>query len=447
MSDYWKRYEPSAQQPWDWPRVVHLHRRAGLGIAWEHVGRDIDDGPDTAIQRMLDGECASVIDPNEFRNVSQVIGDAAIASGDPERLKAWWWYRLIFAADTLRERATVMWHSHFATSNAKVHDLHLMQEQNEILRQHAFGPFREMLSVVVRHPAMLLWLDADSNRVGHANENLARELLELFTLGIGNYTEEDVKQAARCLTGWTVRNRQAQFREERFDASDKTVLERTGKFNIDDLLHLVCEQPATSRRLVGRICQWLMGENVVDAEGLEELAEGLQARDLDIGWAVETVLRSARFFSDDNICSRVSSPVDFIATAVRALGLTKSPPSTPLLASWSARMGQDLFYPPNVAGWPGGRAWLNSRTIVARANFASDLVAGRLRVPTEVPVFGVDGAGVESVDELLKFLPTYEAVLWGRRASDEQRREMAKGVAGISECVGRLLAHPHAYVN
>ena len=130
--------------------------------------------------------------------MARIIGDAACASNDADRLKAWWLYRMLLSPDPLGERLTLLWHNHFATSNRKVQDLVFMREQNELLRKHALAPFGELLAAVVKHPAMLVWLDADSNRAGHPNENLARELMELFTLGIGHYTEADVQAAARA---------------------------------------------------------------------------------------------------------------------------------------------------------------------------------------------------------------------------------------------------------
>ena len=156
--------------------------------------------------------------------MARTIGDAAVASGNPNRLKAWWLYRMLFSPDPLGERLTLMWHNHFATSNRKVQDLALMREQNDLLRQHARATFGELLHAVVKHPAMLVWLDADANRKGHPNENLARELMELFTLGVGNYTEDDVQAAARALTGWTVVGGRFGFRETRHDDGEKVFL-------------------------------------------------------------------------------------------------------------------------------------------------------------------------------------------------------------------------------
>jgi uncharacterized protein (DUF1800 family) len=316
--------------------------------------------------------------PADFEPLSRTIGDAAQASNNIDRLQAWWLYRMLLSPDPLGERLTLLWHNHFATSNRKVQNLVLMHEQNELFRQHARGRFAELLSAVIKHPAMLVWLDADSNRRGSANENLARELLELFTLGIGNYTETDVKEAARALTGWTIANGNPQFIADRHDDGEKEALGRRGRFTTDDLLRHLIQQPATSRRIVWRICSIFFGEGVVSDAALAELAAGLKEHELDIDWAVGTILRSRLFFSAANLRTRIVGPVEFVVGALHALALCQPPPSTLLLADWVARIGQDLFNPPNVGGWLEGRTWLTSRGVLARANYAAALVEGRL---------------------------------------------------------------------
>jgi uncharacterized protein (DUF1800 family) len=315
--------------------------------------------------------------------MARTIGDAAVASGNPNRLKAWWLYRMLFSPDPLTERLTLLWHNHFATSNRKVQDLALMREQNELFRKHARANFGDLLRSVVKHPAMLVWLDADANRKGHPNENLARELLELFTLGIGHYTEADVRDAARALTGWAVVDGRFGFRETRHDVEDKTILGRTAQLNGDALVELLLEHPTTAERLASRMCGLYFGESVLNDAEIHALADGLRENNLNIGWAVETVLRSHAFYAEANLRTRVAGPVEWIVGAVRALECTDPPPSTLLLAEWTTRMGQDLFYPPNVGGWNEGRTWLNSHGILARANFAAALVDGRVWHPSQ----------------------------------------------------------------
>lgn len=377
---FWQRYKPDAK--WDLRRVVHLHRRAGFAANWSEIQRDLKDGFSVSVDRLLHANSSSNTGSDEL---TQTIGDAAMLSGNASRLKAWWLLRMLKSADPLGERLTLMWHNHFATSNRKVQDLRFMREQNELFRHHARAPFADLLTAVVKHPAMLSWLDADSNRKSHPNENLGRELLELFTLGVGNYSESDVKNAARALTGWTIVDDKFGFREKRHDDTAKKILGTSAEFTGDDLLKLLLKQPATARRIAWRLCRTFMGEGVVSDDAIDELATGLADNELNIGWAVETILRSGVFYSEANIRSHVLGPVEYLVGVIRNLELCDSPPSTLVLAEWVSRMGQDLFYPPNVGGWNEGRSWLATRTVIARANFAHALAAGKLWHPLQKP--------------------------------------------------------------
>ncbi len=381
----WKIYKPSDSTPWNFDRAKHLLRRATLGPTWTELERAVDEGPQETVDRILNADCRIDGLRDDFDEISQVIGDAAAGSNDANRLKAWWLFRMLFTPDPLRERMTLLWHNHFATSNLKVQDLILMRHQNRLFRDKGFVRFGDLLHAVLRDPAMLYWLDANSNRKGHPNENLARELMELFTLGVGHYTEDDVKEGARALTGWSPKRLEIRFREDRHDAGEKTILGQTGNYDAEGFAKLLLNHEDTSQRIAWRLCEHFMGENVVDEVAINELATGLREHDLDIAWAVETILRSELFFSQNNIATRISSPVEFVVATVRSLEVLQPPPSTLILAEWCSRLGQDLFYPPNVGGWNGGRNWLTSRTIVGRSNFAAALVAGELRSPPNVP--------------------------------------------------------------
>jgi len=385
MTSNWQPYTPTESLPWNLERVKHLHRRAAFGATWTELQQDLRDGPEASVTRVLEGTSRIQGQRDDFDSIAKIIGDSAARSEDENRLKAWWLFRMLFTPDPLREKLALMWHNHFATSNLKVKDLGMMLRQNELFRQFASDKFGKLLHEMLRDPGLLVWLDANSNRVGHPNENLARELMELFTLGIGNYSEQDVKEAARALTGWSIKAGAVTFHPELHDAEPKTILGQTDRFDAESLAELLLNQDATSRRLAWRLCDLLMGEGVVDQDTIDELASGLRTRQLDIAWAVETVLRSDFFFTEKNIGSRVSSPAEYIVGTVRSLELIDKPPSTLILAEWCSRLGQDLFRPPNVGGWKGGRSWLNSRTLIGRANFAATLVAGELHSPVQPP--------------------------------------------------------------
>ena len=391
--DPWAVYVPSATAPWNLARVVHLHRRAGFAATWAEVHRDLRDGPQASVTRVLAGKARLDGTIGDFESVSQALAESAASTSMADRLKAWWVFRMLFSPDPLGERLTLMWHNHFATSNLKVDDLVAMRRQNEIFREYARAPFGEMLRHAIKDPALLDWLDAPANRKEHPNENLARESMELFTIGVGNYSETDVKQAARALTGWSFKADGFHEFPQYHDDGEKQILGRRGRFRGDDFVALLLEQPATSVRLARRLCELFMGEPPADgwsskseeggkqAAAVADLAAGLRAHQLDVGRAVERILRSQAFFADANLRARVLSPPEYVVGAVRVLGLFNPPPSTLLLAEWIGRMGQDLFYPPNVFGWPGGRSWINSRSLAARINFASALVEGNVHYP------------------------------------------------------------------
>jgi uncharacterized protein (DUF1800 family) len=367
----WARYRPSPDAPWNLRRVVHLHRRAGFAASWDELQRDLAKGPEASVTRLLAGKSRRQSTPEDFEKTALLLADAV---SDPERLKAWWVYRMLHSPDQLGERLTLMWHNHFATSAQKV-DLAALRRQNELFRALARAPFSQLLRAAARDPALLVWLDAPANRKEHPNENLARELMELFSLGIGHYTEADVKEAARALTGWTLVN--GKFHEDAalHDAGEKAILGRVGRWRGDDLIRLVLDHPATAERLALRVCEQFMGEGDVDAAARTALASGLRTHDLDIGWAVETVLRSQAFFAEANLANRILGPVEYVIGSVRAL---EPPLSTYLLAHWMGSLGQDLFYPPNVGGWPGGRTWITAQTMIGRAKYAAALVGGTL---------------------------------------------------------------------
>lgn len=348
----------------------------------------------------------------------------------------------------LVERMTLLWHNHFATSNEKVKDVAAMYEQNNLLREHSLGKFGRLLPAVVKHRAMLSWLDASANRQEHPNENLARELMELFTLGEGNYSERDVHEAARCLTGWTVGGDRFRFVPEVHDAGEKMVLQHKATMDGDGLMQLLLDQSATAKRLAWRLSQMFFGEGVVSEAQLEELATGLRANQLDIRWAVEKILRSGLFYSEPNIRSRIASPAEYIIGAIRALEMETKPPSTLILAEQFRKLGQDLFHPPNVFGWKEGRSWINTRSVLAREQFSLALVSGQLR-QDDAPLDAIElprRYGVlNSRDQLVNF---YSELLTGHRHGVERFGDGTDVKTGehdqLARVVANMISHPES---
>jgi hypothetical protein len=447
----WDRYIPGPSAPWNLARVAQLHRRAGFAATWHELKRDLHDGPDRSIDRLLSGTARAQGVPADFAAIAAKLAERA--GNDIGRLKAWWVYRMVAGPDPLGERLTLFWHDHFATSAAKAGPM--VHRQNEIFREFGRAPYGDLLKRVVHDPALLVWLDAPENTRGRPNENLARELMELFTIGVGHYTETDVKAAARALTGWTVAD--GQFRDDpgRHDDGEKTILARRGKWRGDDLIAMLLDHPATSGRLAERICRLLLGEATVANEDIEALAAGLRARSLDVGWAFETVLRSRRFFAPESMNRRVSGPPEFVVGAVRALEVFDPFPNTLVLAEWIESLGQELFYPPNVGGWTGGRAWLTTRGAISRARFAADLLAGRpvgLFEPVDVHALALRHGRGDGLDDQIAF---FAELFTGRAPAPDWRDRTvtvaSRARAGKAETARRavmlMLASPEAQLS
>jgi uncharacterized protein (DUF1800 family) len=369
----WKPWKPGPPDPWNLKWAGHLYRRAAFCPNWNELQRAVKDGPEATLSRLL-------TPPRETEEVDALVDAAARGLSANSKnatfveYQAVWLYRMLHSPFPLREHMTLFWHNHFATSIAKVRQPGLMQRQNNLIRKHTLGKFGPFLLEMSRDPAMLLWLDSNSNVKGKANENYARELMELFSLGVGNYTEKDVQEAARAFTGWQTLAGTYEFNERQHDDGEKTVLGQKGKWNGDDIVRIVLEQPAAGRFLARKLYRWFISEHGTPPDALlEPLAEQLRKSDYDIAAVVRTMLSSQIFYSEIAYRQRVKSPVEFIIGLVHSLEGALPPLA---LANMLESMGQSLYMPPNVKGWDGGPTWLNSATLLARHNNAWALVGG-----------------------------------------------------------------------
>lgn len=378
-SKTWKPYTLSAKAPWNQSRVLHLHRRCGFGATAEELSRDIKDGPKRSIDRLIQPVLESTGEPRLHPHTSALVRQA-IDRNDIHQLKAAWTTEMWHGACPLRESLTLMWHNHLATSFLKVQDCDAMWRQNQCFRTLGSGSFAALLKSVLRDRAMLIWLDANTNRAGHPNENLARELMELFTLGEGHYSEADVQEVARALTGWTVDEQGVRFDPNKHDDGKKTILGVAARHDVDSVAGVLLDNPATSRRLAWRLCDHLLADPA-GAEEVESLAAALRDNDLHIGKAVGLLIRSERFFAESELRQRIRPPVSLVVGGLREQGLHKpsgdqAAVAPAIAASWIAAMGQDLFQPPGVAGWNGGATWLGTSAIVQRTAFAHAIAEG-----------------------------------------------------------------------
>jgi hypothetical protein len=380
----WQAWQPDAQQPWDRKWAGHLYRRAAFGANREELLLAEKRGLQATLDLLLQGEpgCDDLLP--SLLTAGQYTAEADRAA----ELRGWWLYCMLHSGHPLREKLTLFWHNHFATSIAKVQSTREMFQQNKLLREYALGKFGPFLLAVSKDAAMLHWLDSNSNIKGKPNENYAREIMELFSLGVGHYTEKDIREAARAFTGWHTDSDGFgfEFNPRLHDDGIKTVLRQTGNWNGDDVVRILLQQPAAALFLVRKLYSFYVSETHKPPDSfLEPLADSFRKSDYDIAALMRRILSSRHFFSDYAFRQRIKSPVEFVLGAVRSVYReydTKDKRYKPLTQQNLVRhidaMGQVLFAPPNVKGWRGAKAWLNTATMLARDNFAQLLAMGML---------------------------------------------------------------------
>ncbi|MBA7478176.1 hypothetical protein ES707_13597 [subsurface metagenome] len=362
----WAAYQPDARRRWNLAQAGHLYRRAAFGANWNQLQQALSDGP----QRTLDKLLRPQADIAAFNREHDEYESSA---GSANALRAWWLRRIILTPHPLLEKMTLFWHSHFATNSVKVKNARLMQQHVQLLRSHALNSFRTLLKAIPRDPAVLIYLGAETNRKALPNENFARPLMETFTLGPGHYTEKDVREAARAFTGWFALRGRLRYIPREHDRNIKEILGQKGNFTGNDVVRIVLEQPATARTVVCKLYRWLICETEEpNVMLITPLVESF-AKDYDILKLVETMLRSNLFFSPVAYRRRIKCPVEFALGIVKAL---EGVVSTTQLAQDLAGLGQNLYHPPTVKGWTGGRHWINSATLVGRNNLALALLQG-----------------------------------------------------------------------
>jgi uncharacterized protein (DUF1800 family) len=360
----WQPYRPSKAAPWDLPRVGHLYRRAAFGARHAELEAGLKAGPESLISQLLKGGSGQ----KEFDDEMSALARNIARYNDAAHLPAWWLARMLHGPHPLQEKITLFWHNHFATSYGKVQSAQFMLGQYELMRRHALGSFAEMLREMSGDPAMLIWLDGRDSKKGNPNENYGRELMELFSLGIGHYTEKDIREAARAFTGWEIQGTKAVFNSKQHDDGVKAVLGQKGKWKADDIVRICLEQKSAAPFVVGKLYRFLISETVGPTpELLEPLAKSFRASGYEFGALVKTMLSSNLFFSPLVYRTRIKSPVDFVLNIVRGL---EGKIGTTALAQSLAELGQNLFSPPSVKGWDGGKSWLNGQTLLFRQNLA-----------------------------------------------------------------------------
>jgi hypothetical protein len=368
--DAWMPFQPTQSRPWSNRLAAHLLRRAGFGGSIDEINAAVENGLEATVSNLLEFDSAA-----EYNLGMETSGRLLSGGQDSMGLAAWWLLRMVQTPCPLQEKMTLFWHGHFATGANKVGNARAMLRQNELLRANSISRFGPLVSAISRDVAMLIYLDSTENRKTRPNENYARELMELFCLGPGNYTEKDIKEIARCFTGWEVRRHTFKFNPYQHDRDSKSFLRQAGKFDGDDAIRIILEQPAASRFIAKKLIRFFVFDDQPIRDGFAEpVAATLRDSGFDIRAAVEMILRSQVFYSDAAIAKKIKSPVEL---AIGTLRFFDAAVNMQQLAERLNRLGQLPLYPPNVKGWDGGRSWINAATILARGN----LIAGVLNSP------------------------------------------------------------------
>ena len=365
-------------------RVAHLLRRAGFGATPAELDRYTAMGVTSATSALLNYQATS----NQALDTAQASFDPTTLAGGKgtSSIQAWWLQRMVQTTRPLEERMTLFWHGLLTSGLDKAGPAPLFI-QNQLFRTMALANFDDLLKAVSKDPAMMLYLDTETNRKGRPNENYARELMELFTTGIGHYSEDDVRESARAFTGWTLtttpkdrRNATASSFVPRYhDDGMKTFLGKTGTFTGDDIVEMLVPLRATAERLTTRLFGFFAYPNP-EPEIVHHLADVFQQNRYSTRAVVSEIFAMDAFYSENAYRSVVKSPAEFVAQALHGLTVSPSPSGGgqgggvfSQVATAMAPMGQVLFYPPNVAGWPAGPSWINSSTLLSRVNFATAL--------------------------------------------------------------------------
>ena len=414
--------KPVSSRHWNYDAAAHLLNRAGFGGPPEEIKKLAALTPAAAVARFVDYDdipdnvpnpawaqpnpdevrkyqlARKTASPEELRKLQQE--ENRLQQQRLVELRGWWLDRMLHGRRPLQEKMVLFWHGHFATSVEKVRNPYFMWRQNDVFRRHATGNWLLLLTAVGKDPAMLIWLDQAQSRRQHPNENFAREVMELFALGEGHYTEHDITEAARALTGWSFdfQNQEFIYRPFIHDDGDKTIFGHTGDFNGDDFMELIIAHPQSARFITAKLWEFFAGE-LPSPKLNDALADAFRQGGNNFKPFLQTMFLSQEFYDSSVVRNQVKSPVQWLVGTARVLECELPPP----LVSFGIirSLGQDLFAPPNVKGWDGGMSWITTNTLLTRYNEASTLLTGTLE-PLSAGDFArrAGGQGGEAVKRL-----------------------------------------------
>jgi hypothetical protein len=407
---------PIGPTDWNSEFAAHLLERAGFGGTPEEIAVFAKMAPARAVARLVrfEGTDASHLAPFDHSGIHDpgiepfppsrpAVTDLAKSKGEalgikvkPEgnrklqpivnkffywlrasvletnRVAYWWANRMVASPQPLREKIALFWHGHFAVNEAKVRDYRKLLGELELFQKQGTGNFRALMIAVAKDPAMLSFLDAGVNVKGAPNENFAREIMELFTMGVGNYTEKDIREAARAFTGWNYTDLQFVVDKEKHDDGEKTFLGKTGRFDGVDIVNIIVDQPVTAEFIAGKIYRYFVREDLTP-EFRKKLGAVLRQSNYEIAPLLETIFLSRDFYSPASVGTQIKSPVQLVVSTYKKMGLSGIP-GVPDFNSITGPLGQQIFSPPTVAGWAGGRSWITPGLLLERGNFARDVL-------------------------------------------------------------------------
>jgi uncharacterized protein (DUF1800 family) len=447
--------------------MAHLMRRAGFGASRDELEARVAQGYEATVEELLNPESQLPVDDDVlFRYFPNYEGGMA-----PVQSQAHWLYRMVNTQRPLEEKMVLFWHQLFATGNSKIDNPPEMIEQIATFRRHALDTFPNILIELARNPAMIYWLDNNGNHKGAINENWGRELLELFSMGVGNYTEDDIKEASRAFTGWTVAPKiprlplgrfywSFEYRPEDHDYGEKTFLGQTGNFNGEDIIHIIDRQPATARFLSRHLYNFFVADEVQvpawndtppkDPAAIKTLMQAY----FDSGYDIRAVLRvlfNSDFFKNARF-ARVKSPADLVVGTVRMSGGFNGPRvGYQAVAAECGFQGQELLNPPSVESWHTGEEWIDGGALVRRVNFAAKYLSNTSLPGVKAIVDRLRAQGTLSaeqlVDECLDLLgpievneSTYRELVEQAREEGDLRWDSEENARAAERRVGKTLA-------
>jgi uncharacterized protein (DUF1800 family) len=349
-------------------QAAHLLRRAGFGGTPEEIEEYAALSHADAVDKLLNFK----YDGNLAMNLERRLREDGY-SPDLGDIAYWWMLTMARTRQPLQEKMTLFWHGHFTTQYSKVRDPLLLLQQNQLFRDYALGNFKELTKKISRDPAMIEYLDGQTNRKGKPNENYARELMELFTLGIGNYSEQDIREAARAFTGWSYQGRSFVFNRNQHDTGTKTFMGQSGNFDGDAIIDIIMTKEAVGRFISTKLWDFFVYPDP-EVEIVNRLTKVFFDNNHNIKELIRAIFNSPEFLSEKSYRALVKSPVEYVVGMARQMGITNVDVN---LARAANLMGQTLFNPPTVKGWDGELAWINSAYYFERVNTANGLATSR----------------------------------------------------------------------